>query len=82
MLNIQNGQVYLDEAKNEYLVVTKTDRGRVSYQGPGFTGAMEDENFIEKFLPVNPVDLEKEEADQLLSFCATGGSLKTGLILD
>lgn len=82
MLNIQEGQIYLDELKNEYLIVTKTDRGRISYAGPGFNGIREDETFIEKFLPVDPADLEANEILQLLAFCQDGVTAKVGLIME
>lgn len=82
MLNIQTGQIYLDETKNEYLIVTKTNRGRISYAGPGFQGAREDEDFIQEFLPVNPVDVEKTELAYLVSLCETGTTPKVGLIVE
>ncbi len=82
MLNIQEGQVYLDEPKNEYVIVTKSDRGRIFYAGSGFNGIREDEIFIEKFLPVDPADLEQDELRQLLALCADGTTAKVGVILE
>lgn len=83
---ILEGQVYYDEGKNAYLVVTKKNGEMVSYTGqaftgcPGFRGRLEDEDFILKFQPVDPADLTAAEAAELLSFCPQGTKLKIGFI--
>lgn len=68
------GQVYLHSEYNEYIVVTKANRGNISYAGPDFKGMNEVELFLERFGPVNPVDLSVEEQSLLLDM--THGSTK------
>ena len=63
---ISVGQVYLHPA-NEYLVVTKVNRGDIGFQGPGFTGMHEVELFLERFGPVDPADLTEAEQAVLLA---------------
>lgn len=83
---ILEGQVYYDETKNSYLVVTARKGEMVSYTGqpfngcPGFRGKLEDEQFIERFQPVDPIDLTPEEKRELLSFCHSQVDLKVGFI--
>lgn len=76
------GQIYLDGEKNSYLIVTRKRGEVVSYVGYGFSGMLEDEVFVDRFQPVDPVDVEKEELDTLLAFCAVGTSAKVGFIKD
>lgn len=76
------GQVYLNETLNEYFVVTKNNRGHISYQGPSFRGQMADDEFIDLFPPVDPEDVSSEEQNQLLQYCGDNISLKTGFIKD
>jgi hypothetical protein len=58
------GQVFLHTALNEYVVVTDVKRGDISYKGLGLSGHNEIDLFLERFGPVNPVDLtEKEYTD-------------------
>lgn len=79
---ILTGQVYLNEDLNEYLIVTKNNRGQVSYEGVGFTGQAEDEAFIDCFKPVDPTDVEPDELLELLSLCPAGTEPKVGYIMD
>ncbi|MBT9137769.1 MAG: hypothetical protein DDT31_00308 [Syntrophomonadaceae bacterium] len=74
------GQVYYDAEKNEYLVVRKKSGEEVYYVGRGFCGMLEDCVFINKFQPVDPQDLTKQEADYLVGFCDSGTILKVGFI--
>ncbi len=78
---ILEGQVYYDEEKNDYLVVTANNRGVISYSGHGFRGLLGDDAFIERFQPVDPADLTPAEEQQLLSFCRPGTQLKIGFIM-
>lgn len=55
------GQVYLHGGYNEYLVVTKVNRTDVGFSGPGFSGMNDSELFLERFGPVDPVDLSADE---------------------
>lgn len=68
---ILEGQLYLNEALNEYLIVTKNDKGHTKFQGKGFKGQMEDESFIDYFPPVDPQDVSDDEINQLLAFSNT-----------
>jgi len=83
---ILEGQVYYDETKNSYLVVTMKKGEMISYSGQpfagslGFRGRLEDEDFISRFQPVDPSDLTPDEKRELLSFCQPGATLKTGFI--
>lgn len=76
------GQVYFDDPKNAYLVVQRKVGEVVVYQGHGFRGMLEDEVFLDRFQPVDPADLTADEAEQLLSFCPEGTTLKIGFIND
>lgn len=79
---IQVGQIYLSPAHDDYLIVTKTDRGEISYSGQGFRGRLEDETFIQLFPPVDPADVELEELKTLLSYCPPGTIPLVGFIHD
>ena len=76
------GQVYLQADLNEYMIVTKNARGQVTYAGKGFVGHAEDQSFIERFQPVNPVDVDSEEIDSLLNLCPPNTRASTGFILE
>lgn len=77
---IQVGQLFLNENLNEYLIVTKNNRGQIFYEGPGFRGQAEDYAFIEKFPAVNPEDIDQEELGHLLFFCPPGTQASTGFV--
>jgi hypothetical protein len=74
------GQVYLSETLNEYAVITKANQGEIKYKGPGFSGVLDLEFFLERFGPVDPKDLDKSERASLESFLPTGAVLKTGWV--
>ena len=76
------GQLYLHPEVNEYLTVTKNDGGEVSYGGLGFRGILEDEDFIERFQPVDPADVSAEEISDLISLCPKNTTAKVGFIKD
>jgi hypothetical protein len=59
------GQVYLHAEYNEYLVVTTANRGDIRFKGPGFSGVHDVELFLERFGPVDPVDLTPAEQTTL-----------------
>ncbi len=67
------GQVYLNPMVNEYLVVTKATRGDIQFRGPGFNGMNEVERFLERFGPVDPIDLTEEESKMLLDLLSKPG---------
>lgn len=75
---ILEGQMYYDEEKNDYLVVTKKNGESITYQGQGFKGMLEDEIFVSKFQPVDPLDLTKTESAYFKDLC--NNELKTGFI--
>jgi hypothetical protein len=77
---IHAGQLFLSEELNEYLIVTKSARGQISYAGAGFKGHSEDQTFIERFKPVDPIDVSVDEIAGLLSLCAPGTRASTGFI--
>lgn len=56
------GQVYLHNDLNEYVVITKSTRGDIQYAGVGFSGANDIELFLKRFSPVDPRDLDQEDA--------------------
>ena len=62
------GQIYLHPTYNEYMVVTKYNRGDVNFSGPGFSGKCWVEAFLQKFQPVDPADITEAEKTVLLSF--------------
>ena len=74
------GQLFLNEQLNEYLIVTKTSRGQISYAGSGFKGHSEDITFLERFKPVDPTDVSVDEVAGLLSLCSPGTRVSTGFI--
>jgi hypothetical protein len=74
------GQLYLDEEKNCYIIVTRNNGGSVSYAGPGFRGMLDDEIFIDRFPPVDPSDVSVDEISGLLSLCVPGTEVKVGFI--
>lgn len=76
------GQVYYNPELNEYLVITRKRGETISYQGVGFKGMAEDEVFLARFQPVDPIDLMNDEKKQLLSFCRDQVDLKVGFIQD
>ncbi len=63
---------------NEYLIVTGNNRGQISYQGVGFKGQDEDAVFIRMFDPVDPIDVDPMELQELLNFCPAGTHALTG----
>ena len=77
---ISVGQLYLNETLNEYIVVTKNDKGYISYAGTTCCGKLEGENFIEAFPPVDPLDLSDSEKDMLLSLFNGTVELKIGYL--
>jgi hypothetical protein len=62
---IQVGQVYLHTENNEYVVITGVRRTNVYFSGHGFNGMNDVEIFLERCGPVDPVDLEDDEAIEL-----------------
>ena len=76
------GQIYLSDELDEYLIVTKNNRGQVFYKGNGFSGQSEDSTFISSFQPVDPADVDDDEIELLLSFCPDGTEAKVGFIID
>lgn len=78
---IQVGQFYLNEWLDEYLIVTKNNRGQIHYEGDGFNGQSEDWCFIEKFPPVDPEDVDALEIISLVSKCPFGTQAKIGYIM-
>ena len=76
------GQIYLHEDLDEYMVVTRNNRGLVTYCGDGFKGSSDDFTFIDRFQPVDPEDVCPIELQGLLSFCPDGTAAKTGFIMD
>lgn len=76
------GQVYLDEEKNSYLIVQRRNGETVAYCGAGFKGMLEDEIFLDRFLPVDPVDVAENEIAELLDMCPPGTVARIGFIKD
>lgn len=74
------GQVYLNAALNEYLIVTANYRGHILYEGVGFRGQAEDTTFIEQFAPVDPADCTELELEELLSFCGPDVKPSVGFV--
>jgi hypothetical protein len=66
-LIILPGMLFLDEGKNSYLIVSGRNGETVTYVGQGFKGMMEDEIFIDRFLPVDPTDVSQAELDGLVA---------------
>jgi hypothetical protein len=74
------GQLYYDEEKNEYLIITRNRGGVISYSGPGFRGQLDDEVFLDRFQPVDPADLDDGELNMLTAFCSPNTTAKVGFI--
>lgn len=77
------GQVYLHTDYNDYLVVTKVNRGEITFKGPGFGGINELEMFLTRFGPVDPLDLDTIEAgilNDLLEQANSKASLLMGWV--
>lgn len=81
-LAIFPGQVYLNTELNEYLIITKNKHSYISYSGIGFKGKAENFVFINKFEPVNPIDIDSSELDKLLKFCSKGIKASIGFLGD
>ena len=64
---IVTGQIYLNEALNEYIIVTKNNRGQISYAGNGFMGRQIDEDFIDG-IEYRPGRLEITDGNLWLGF--------------
>ena len=77
---ISIGQVFLNAELNEYLIVTRNQRGQISYEGYGFKGHSEDSSFVERFKPVDPTDIDAEELKSLVALCPIGTKATTGFI--
>jgi len=77
---IQIGQIYLNEELDEYLIVTRNNRGQIYYEGDGFSGQAEDWSFIERFPPVDPDDVDIEEIILLVGKCPCGTEAKVGYV--
>ncbi len=75
---VQEGQVYLNSEVNDYLVVTKCQRGHVSYAGAKFTGMQDVDSFIDRFKPVDPALFDQDEFNQLQKLCSS--PLKIGFV--
>ncbi len=79
---IAEGQLFLNEYLNEYLIVTLSRHGQISYAGSKFKGHMEVESFLNRFKPVDPSDVEDSELTTLLSFCRAGVNASTGYVIE
>lgn len=79
-LLIQVGQLFLHEQLNEYMIVTRNDRGQISFEGSGFRGQLEDFAFIEKFQPVDPENVDQAEIEYLLTMCPPGTEALIGFV--
>lgn len=77
---IMVGQVYLHTTLNEYVVVTKSNRGDVYFAGKGISGKMYYEDFLEQFPPVDPMDLTPEETTELMQVLSADSNLLIGWI--
>jgi hypothetical protein len=77
---IVQGQVYLHAGYNEYLVVVKVNRTDISFKGPGFSGMNEAELFLERFGPVDPVDLSADERTVLEALIPSSSILSVGWV--
>ena len=79
---VQVGQLYYDEEKNEYLIVTRHQGDTTTYYGVGFRGMLETDTLLERFQPVDPADVAQDELEVLLAFCPAGTEAKVGYIKD
>ena len=76
------GQLYYDEGKNEYLIISKSTGDAVFYRGAGFYGNLNIDTFIETFQPVDPADVSDAELQFLLNLCPPKTTAKIGFIQD
>ncbi len=60
------GQLYLNSELNEYLIVTNSFKGYISYAGLGFNGKAEATAFLDRFEPVDPIDVSADDLKVLL----------------
>lgn len=74
------GQVYLHPEQNEYLVVTKANRGDIRFKGPGFSGVHDVELFLDRFGPVDPLDLSDAEKNVLHGLLGDDTKLSVGWV--
>lgn len=74
------GQVYLHNELNEYVVVTKSTRGDIQFKGIGFGGMNEIEKFLERFSPVDPIDLTVQETEVLVAILSKPIPLSIGWV--
>ena len=79
---ITEGQLFLNEQLNEYLIVTASRRGQITYAGSKFKGHAEIESFLERFQPVDPVDVDAAELSGLVALCNPGVIASTGFVLE
>ena len=79
---VQAGQIYYDEGKNDYLIVSRHQGDTTTYYGNGFRGMLETDVFLDRFQPVDPADVEPSELRTLLDFCPAGTTPKIGFIKD
>lgn len=76
------GQVYLNIELNHYCVITKAVSGDIHFKGYGFAGINDIEVFLGLFNPVDPADLEPEEAEHLLNLLDKPGvELSVGWVI-
>jgi hypothetical protein len=76
------GQLYLDEEKNRYLIVSARNGETITYRGHGFISMLEDSVFIDRFLPVDPVDVSAEELAVLVELAGNKVTPAVGFIKD
>lgn len=74
------GQVYLHPS-NEYITVTKSNQGLITFKGDGISGMHDVDIFLERCGPVDPEDLDDSETTELLVFLNEGAKLSTGWII-
>ncbi len=76
------GQMFYDQEKDDYLIVTKHQGDLTRYAGYGFRGQLETEMFLDRFQPVDPADVPADELQIYLQFCPPETSAKVGFIKD
>jgi hypothetical protein len=74
------GQVFLHTNLNQYLVVVEARQGEIRFKGVGFAGMNDVSVFLERFEPVDPVDLLPHEAQELLTLVRPGVNLSVGWV--
>jgi len=84
---IISGQVYLHTELNEYAVVTSSTRQMIRYagvtdKGGVFSGVNDAYIFLDRFEPVNPADLDDNEAKALLNLLTSPMPLSIGWVSD